>query len=236
MPSKHARGEQTMNELAAIVDKLGQECPWTKAQRTADMLFWLRKEIIEVEEVLRSSNRDTAKLTKELGDCLFDVLMAVECTRREYPEVTLQAVQASAVEKVKRRCPYVFGDSVPASTVAEAEAAWQAAKGREQRSADGPSDASSLVAELEGSLQLDACASQSELRAPQRMEEPNLTTTTPPPECRHVATVTSPVHRPTDAGDESDDSFDTGLAEWENDYKRDAGPPSDGEDSSDLDQ
>jgi len=216
-----------VSELAAIVDRLGRECPWTKSQSTADMLFWLRKEIIEVEEVLRSPDRDTTKLTKELGDCLFDVLMAIECTRRQYPEVTLGAVQASAVEKVKRRCPYVFGDAAPAASVAEAEAAWQAAKGRERSAALLSNDESTSLSSFEEPQQFNAGLTQAEVQSLLQPPEQAPTAQQRKHDRGQMANLAAPA-------DESDDSFDAGLTEWENDYKRDAGPPSDSEDESGL--
>jgi hypothetical protein len=54
------------SSLRDLVGRLGRECPWTKAQRTHDMLYYTRKECLEVEEVLRSPQVDGVELTKEV--------------------------------------------------------------------------------------------------------------------------------------------------------------------------
>ena len=136
----------SLSKLSSMVHALGCDCPWTKAQRTDDMIFWARKELIEVEEVLRTSRGaggmasgprpiNNSELIKELGDVLFDTLMMIQVASAEFPDsgVSLEACAASACAKVKRRCPYIFDkNSRGASSVADAEAAWQAAKQRER--------------------------------------------------------------------------------------------------------
>ena len=116
-----------LTALADLVGRLGQECPWTKKQRTSDMLFYVRKECLEVEEVLRLKDASSTELMQELGDVLFDVLLMIEVTQRDHPEVTMQACCTSACDKLARRSPYLFGGP-PATTVEEAQAAWQAGK------------------------------------------------------------------------------------------------------------
>ena len=128
VPMFAATDETTPAGLAAIVSRLGKECPWTKKQDTHDMIYHARKELLEVEDVFRSAKRDgkgldTHALTKELGDVLFDVMMMIEVTSREHPAVTLEACTASACQKVRKRCPYIFGGA-RANTIEEAEAAW----------------------------------------------------------------------------------------------------------------
>ena len=55
--------------LRDLVGRLGRECPWTKEQRAHDMLYYTRKECLEVEEVLRSGETDGVELTKEVCTC-----------------------------------------------------------------------------------------------------------------------------------------------------------------------
>lgn len=101
------------------------------------MIYYLRKEILEVEDVFRAVKKkseppDNIELVKELGDVLFDVLMLIEVTGREHGGVSLEACTRSACAKVVKRCPYIDWHSpnggATAKTVAEAEAAWQSAK------------------------------------------------------------------------------------------------------------
>ena len=56
--SARYRMEVNLNSLTANVGALGVECPWTRRQKTADMLFYLRKELLEVEEELRKPKVD----------------------------------------------------------------------------------------------------------------------------------------------------------------------------------
>ena len=194
--------------LTTMVQRLGVECPWTKAQATEDLIFWARKELIEVEEVLRAAKGSGGgkaaplngnELVKELGDVLFDTLMMIMVAQREHPQsgVSLEACAASACVKVQRRCPYVFdANAKAAGTVAEAEEAWQAAKKRES---------TKELAGMEGTKEA----------------------VNPPP----AAAVSGREKvAPRDEEEEEDDD-DGGLAEWESDFQANAGPPLLGEES-----
>lgn len=136
LSARPATGSAQLGELATHVRALGATCPWTKAQDARDMLYWTRKECLEVEEVLRKPADSTtgADLTKELGDVLFDVMMLIQVSQRSHPGVSIEACSASAIEKLKTRAPYVFGAGAP-TTVAEASAYWAAGKDAEQRAA-----------------------------------------------------------------------------------------------------
>ena len=126
----------SLAQLATLISRLGQTCPWTRAQGPQDMLFWTRKECLEVEEVIRKpAPIDTKALTKELGDVLFDVLMMIEVTGREH-DVTLESCCASACEKLRQRSPYLFSGASPKS-IEEAEAMWQAGKRQEAADSKG---------------------------------------------------------------------------------------------------
>ncbi len=125
-----------LSALAANVRKLGRICPWTAKQKVDDMLYWTRREILEVEEVLRRDDEEhrRANLTAELGDVLFDVLMAIEVAGRDHG-LEIGEVCASANAKLRRRSPYIFPDGEPVASVAEAEAAWL--KGKAAEKSDG---------------------------------------------------------------------------------------------------
>ena len=82
-----------------------------------------------------------ARVKDELGDLLFDVMMlACVCERRfgdrgepSNAGVTVAGAAAHAAQKVKRRCPHVFGPLPgPAATRAEEEAEWKKAKAIEK--------------------------------------------------------------------------------------------------------
>jgi NTP pyrophosphatase (non-canonical NTP hydrolase) len=260
----------SLDTLATLVGRLGRECPWTKSQNTADMLYWTRKECLEVEDVLRTKEVDGDELTKELGDVLFDVLMMIEVSGRDRPAITLESCAASACSKLKRRSPYLFYGSVPA-TVEEAEAAWQAGKQLEQAEAGAqpmPPPASPAshqppliqappsalvepvpmpVPERQGQQQQLAEAAPGSAR--QRQQQPaapasrggRLVTTGAA--ARSVGTGSTisllagamPLSHGEDEDEDGDEDGDedVGLTEWERDFRRGAGPPSESEDEDD---
>ena len=90
-----------------------------------------------------SVRRSRARVKDELGDLLFDVLMLAcvcerrfgdgDLSRRSDAGVTVAGAAAHAAQKVKRRCPHVFGPLPgPAATRAEEEAEWKKAKAIEK--------------------------------------------------------------------------------------------------------
>lgn len=92
---------------------------------------------------LASVRRSRARVKDELGDLLFDVLMLAcvcerrfgdgDLSRRSDAGVTVAGAAAHAAQKVKRRCPHVFGPLPgPAATRAEEEAEWKKAKAIEK--------------------------------------------------------------------------------------------------------
>ena len=127
------RSHPSLDVLARKIDQLGDECPWTAAQRPEDMLFHLRSEIMETEAALREKSVDAEALTKELGDVLFCALLLARVCEREHG-ASLPAVADAAVAKLRRRAPYVFGGP-PATTLEEAERQWLDGKAAEKASA-----------------------------------------------------------------------------------------------------
>ena len=128
-------------------------CPWSAGVDARAMLAWLASETDEISEALDdcdAANADAdadaaaaaaagaarAALCSELGDLLFDALMLCGMVRRDFgPSPGGVTPWAAAAEKIKRRTPYMtrWGPpGVTASTSAEAEVLWQAAKRREK--------------------------------------------------------------------------------------------------------
>ena len=141
-----------MNELLDVVEHLNgpseggalrSRCPWTAASDCRRVMNWLISEVKEVNEALdwvqlaKQSGEEefaAAHLTSELGDVLFDTLMAIRLAQRDVPGVTLERAALAAATKIRRRTPYMpkwrQGDA-SASTEAEATVHWKAAKRRE---------------------------------------------------------------------------------------------------------
>eukprot|EP00966_Prymnesium_polylepis_P126064 2914967-Prymnesium_polylepis.1 len=72
-----AASASPLDELVARVAQLGRECPWTAEQTPSSVLAFLKEEISEAEDVL-DVDGPPEDLTSELGDLLFNVLLAVE--------------------------------------------------------------------------------------------------------------------------------------------------------------
>jgi NTP pyrophosphatase (non-canonical NTP hydrolase) len=181
------------------------------------MLFYLRKELIEVEEELRKDEIDGTALADELGDVLFDALMLIEVTQRTVPQVSLEACAASANRKLRRRCPYIFGGAT-ASTIEEAEAAWQAAKRaeRETEAAAATVRAAPAVEPAAAALPPEPMAANA--TAPAAAAPAALAPAASPV---GMATVVANAPLVDSLLDDEDDDTDAGLAEWEADLRRD---------------
>ena len=244
----------SLDTLATLVGRLGRECPWTKSQNTADMLYWTRKECLEVEDVLRTKEVDGDELTKELGDVLFDVLMMIEVSGRDRPAITLESCATSACRKLKRRSPYLFYGSVPA-TVEEAEAAWQAGKQLEQAEAGAQpmpppaSPASHQPPLIQASP--SALVKPVPMPVPERQGQHQPTApagrggrlVTTGAAARSVGTGSTisllagamPLSHGEDEDEDGDEDGDedVGLTEWDRDFRRGAGPPSESEEEDD---
>jgi XTP/dITP diphosphohydrolase len=220
-----AAGRDGIHGLVNIVERLGIECPWTRKQNCDDMIYYARKEILEVEDVFRDArkrgeNVDAKELTKELGDVLFDALMMIEVTRRSHPEVNVDACAASALEKLRRRAPYMFNGK-GTSSIEEAEAGWQAAKQAERAAEMAAAPAAATPPAQSSTHAREAAANDA-------ASELALQNSLPP----------LPRPAPTDlsqpallAGKDSEAEDDGGLGEWERDFKSAAGPPSEDDDS-----
>ena len=71
----------SVSSLASRVAALGRDCPWTASQTPHSVLSFLREEVTETEDAL--SMGDSAAIASELGDLLFNVLLAIEVCSRE---------------------------------------------------------------------------------------------------------------------------------------------------------
>lgn len=116
--------------------------PWTASQTLGSILKYLESEVQEVRAEAAalgtSADASAEKLTAELGDLMFDALLAVAVSARDH-RVAPAAVYAKACEKVRRRAAYFFGDAPQqVDTLQEAERFWAAAKSREEPAAEEP--------------------------------------------------------------------------------------------------
>jgi nucleoside triphosphate diphosphatase len=103
-------------------------CPWDQQQSFATIAPYTIEEAYEVADAINLGDLDS--LRDELGDLLFQVVyharMAEEAGRFDFA-----AVAQTIADKMIRRHPHVFGDTVMRS-VQEQSAAWEAQKSAER--------------------------------------------------------------------------------------------------------
>lgn len=108
---------QAVDQLGEIIARLRAPggCPWDREQTAASLFPSLIEEAYEVVDAIERNH--AADLKEELGDLLINILMQVEIAS-EQQAFTLDAIAASASEKLVRRHPHVFGDSSVATSEA----------------------------------------------------------------------------------------------------------------------
>ena len=101
--------ENKFGELVDIVKKLRVECPWDKEQTNDSIKAATIEEAYEVIESI--DNKDYNELKNELGDLLFHIVFH-SIMAEEINEFKLEEVIDSIKEKLIRRHPHVFGETV----------------------------------------------------------------------------------------------------------------------------
>jgi MazG family protein len=101
--------ENKFEELVDIVKKLRIECPWDKEQTNDSIKAATIEEAYEVVESI--DNKNYEELKNELGDLLFHIVFH-SVMAEEINEFKLVEVIDSIKEKLIRRHPHVFGETV----------------------------------------------------------------------------------------------------------------------------
>ncbi|HUK57066.1 MAG TPA: nucleoside triphosphate pyrophosphohydrolase [Nitrospiria bacterium] len=125
-------------ELVAVMDKLRGEngCPWDLEQTRESLKPFLLEEAYEVLEAIDEEDPETLK--EELGDLLFQILFHSRIAG-ERSEFGIEDVLSSAIDKMTRRHPHVFGPDRSAgrkgrrATAKDVLARWEALKQNEKR-------------------------------------------------------------------------------------------------------
>jgi XTP/dITP diphosphohydrolase len=107
MPKR--RGKKSFQEFVNIVRRLRKECPWDREQTHRSIRNSLIEEAYEVIEAI--DKNDSSGLKQELGDLLLHVVMH-SIMAEEKGAFILDDVIDSASEKMIRRHPHVFSDTV----------------------------------------------------------------------------------------------------------------------------
>jgi MazG family protein len=116
-------------DLVELISILRKECPWDKKQTHSSIKDNMIEEAYEAVEAIE--NNDFDELRKELGDLLLHVVFQSEMAS-ETNTFTINEVICSISEKLIRRHPHVFSDTV-ANEENEVAANWEAIKLTEGR-------------------------------------------------------------------------------------------------------
>jgi XTP/dITP diphosphohydrolase/tetrapyrrole methylase family protein/MazG family protein/ATP diphosphatase len=134
-PTDHERSSGLVEALARLDElakHLRRECPWDAEQDERSIVPHTVEEAYELADAAQSG--DDAKLLDELGDVLYQVyFLSLLLEEREAGD--LAAVADNTREKLIRRHPHVFGETV-ARDAAEAIRSWGAAKRDLERGGD----------------------------------------------------------------------------------------------------
>jgi MazG family protein len=126
-PTDHERSSGLVEALARLDElakHLRRECPWDAEQDERSIVPHTVEEAYELADAAQSG--DDAKLLDELGDVLYQVYF-LSLLLEERDAGDLAAVADNTREKLIRRHPHVFGETV-ARDAAEAIKSWGAAK------------------------------------------------------------------------------------------------------------
>jgi MazG family protein len=134
-PTDHERSSGLVEALARLDElakHLRRECPWDAEQDERSIVPHTVEEAYELADAAQSG--DDAKLLDELGDVLYQVYF-LSLLLEERDAGDLAAVADNTREKLIRRHPHVFGETV-ARDAAEAIKSWGAAKRDLERGGD----------------------------------------------------------------------------------------------------
>ncbi|MDR3320417.1 MAG: nucleoside triphosphate pyrophosphohydrolase [Desulfovibrio sp.] len=127
----------TLKELFVVIDRLvGPDgCPWDKAQTPESLADYLVEESHEVVSAIRSGNVED--VCEELGDVAF-LLLFVSSLYEKQGKFSFDDVLNVNRQKMIRRHPHVFGDTV-SSSLGEQLKTWEQIKRAEHADGDGRS-------------------------------------------------------------------------------------------------
>jgi XTP/dITP diphosphohydrolase len=118
-------------DLVQVMDRLRRNCPWDQEQTHESLAKYLLEETYETLEAIDSG--DYAHLREELGDLLLQVAFHSRIAAEDPDDAfTIDDVAGDIVEKLIRRHPHVFADTLAADAAA-VEANWETIKAAEKQ-------------------------------------------------------------------------------------------------------
>ena len=132
--ARYHAGVPPLESLAALVEKLRQECPWDREQTPETIRAFLLEDCYETLEAIDQG--EPVALREELGDLLFQVFfLATLASERGWFDLSAVAEGVSA--KMIERHPHVFGET-RARDAAEVKRSWEARKRRKAGASADP--------------------------------------------------------------------------------------------------
>lgn len=118
-------------DFAAVVRRLRRDCPWDREQTHASVRHLTIEEAFELAQAI--DDGDAAAMRGELGDLFLHVLFHAHIAETE-GTFTIADVMVAAMDKLVRRHPHVFGETVVGGT-GDVLRNWEAIKQQEKRDA-----------------------------------------------------------------------------------------------------
>ena len=118
-------------DFAAVVRRLRRDCPWDREQTHASVRHLTIEEAFELAQAIDEG--DPLAMRGELGDLFLHVLFHAHIAETE-GTFTIADVMVAAMDKLVRRHPHVFGETVVGGTD-EVLRNWEAIKQQEKRDA-----------------------------------------------------------------------------------------------------
>ncbi len=111
MSNLSSRAEQlaAFDRLLTIMDELRAQCPWDKKQTTESLRHLTIEETFELSDAILEGNPEEIK--KEVGDLLLHLVFYAKIGS-EQGSYDIRTVIDSLCEKLIRRHPHVYGDTV----------------------------------------------------------------------------------------------------------------------------
>ncbi len=128
MKSNHDTGA-LFEQYVEVIRRLRKECPWDREQTHSSIRHSLLEEAYEVIDAIDEGNSE--ELKHELGDLLLHVTLHSVMAEEE-KAFAIDDLLQSAMEKMIRRHPHVFGD-VKAHDARQVKANWEQIKMKEGR-------------------------------------------------------------------------------------------------------
>jgi len=119
---------QALVEVVAQLRSPEGGCPWDLAQTPESLVPYVIEEAYEVVDAIQSG--DQQAIAEELGDLLLQVVLQAQIAS-EQSKFTLGEIAQGITQKLVRRHPHVFGETV-AQTVNEVHRNWEQIKATEK--------------------------------------------------------------------------------------------------------